>query len=55
MQTALKKTLYRKFETNIPRNETVRPRAQFLPSCFRERCAVYIPTISLPILLQENR
>jgi hypothetical protein len=32
------KTLYRKFETNVPRNETVRSRSQFRHSCFvRER------------------
>ncbi len=30
-------TLYRKFETNIPRNETARPRSQFLHSCICER------------------
>ncbi len=47
------KTLCRKFETNIPRNETVRPRSYFLHSSFGEN--LYIPTIGLPILLQENR
>ncbi len=31
------KTVYRKFETNIPRNETARPQAQFLHECFCER------------------
>ncbi len=31
------KTLYRKFETNIPRKETVRPRTLFTHSCFCER------------------
>jgi hypothetical protein len=31
------KTLYRKFETNIPRNETARPRFQFPHSCICER------------------
>jgi hypothetical protein len=31
------KKLYRKFETNIPINETARPRSQFLHSCFGER------------------
>jgi hypothetical protein len=30
------KTLYRKFETNIPRNGSVRPRSKFLHSWFRE-------------------
>jgi hypothetical protein len=29
--------LYRKFETDIPRNETARPRSQFLHSCICER------------------
>ncbi len=29
--------LYRKFETNIPRNDTVRPRSLFLYSCICER------------------
>jgi hypothetical protein len=39
LQTA--KTVYRKFETNIPRNETARPQSQFLRvhSCF---CARFI-------------
>jgi hypothetical protein len=27
------KTLYRKFETNIPRNKTARPGSQFIHSC----------------------
>jgi hypothetical protein len=31
------KTLYRKFETNIPRKGTVQPQSQFLLSCFCER------------------
>jgi hypothetical protein len=31
------KTLYRKFETNIPRKGTARLRSQFLHSCFCER------------------
>ncbi len=31
------KTGYRKFETNIARNETARPQFQFLHSCFSER------------------
>ncbi len=30
------KKVYRKFETNIPRNETARPQSQFLHSCFCE-------------------
>jgi len=29
--------LYRKFKTNIPRNETAWPRSQFLYSCICER------------------
>jgi hypothetical protein len=29
--------LYQKFETNIPRNETARPHAQFLHSCIYEQ------------------
>jgi hypothetical protein len=40
--------LYRKFDTNIPRNETARPRSQFLHSCicerfiyFHDRCAYF--------------
>ncbi len=31
------KTLYRKFETNVPRNEIARSRSKFLHSCFDER------------------
>jgi hypothetical protein len=30
-------TLYRKFETNISRNETVRPSSQFIHSCICEK------------------
>jgi hypothetical protein len=40
-------TLCRKFETNIPRNETAQPRSQFLRSCICERF-IYIPTIGPP-------
>jgi hypothetical protein len=47
------KTLYRKFETNIPRNETARSRSQ--PLHHASVSDLYIPTIDLPILLQENR
>jgi hypothetical protein len=36
--------LYRKFKTNIPRNETARPCSQFLYSCICEH--LYNPTIS---------
>jgi hypothetical protein len=45
------KTVYRKFETNIPKNKSARPFSYI-------HCSVndlYIPTIGLPILLQENR
>jgi hypothetical protein len=42
-------------KTNIPGNETARPRSQFLHSCFGERFLQYNPTIGLPILLLENR
>jgi hypothetical protein len=41
--------------SNIPRNETLRPQSQFLHSCFCERFIIYISTIGLPILLQESR
>jgi len=43
-------TLYGKFETNIPRNESVRPRSQFIHSCVCERFIQYITTIDLSIL-----
>ncbi len=45
------KTPYRKFETNIPIKGIVRSQFQFPHSCVCER--FYIPTIDLPILLQE--
>jgi hypothetical protein len=32
-----KQTLHQKFETNIPRNETVLPRSQYLHSCICEQ------------------
>jgi hypothetical protein len=41
----------RKFETNIPRKEIARP--HFPISTFMCLWAIYIPTIDLPILLQE--
>jgi hypothetical protein len=41
------KTLYRKFEKNIPRNETVRPHSQFLHSCIWEQFIFSHPTIGL--------
>ncbi len=34
---SIAKTLYRKFETNIPRKGTSRPQYQFLHSCFCDR------------------
>jgi hypothetical protein len=37
------KTLYQKFETNIPRNKTARPHSQFLQSV----SVFYIPRIGL--------
>ncbi len=46
------KTAYRKFETNIPRHETARPQSQFLH--LFSVSYLYIPTVDLPILLQEN-
>jgi hypothetical protein len=49
-----KDIVYRKFETNMPRNKTARPQSQFLLSRFCEQL-VYILMIGLPILLQENR
>jgi hypothetical protein len=47
------KTLYQKFEANVPRNETVPPCSRFLPLCISEQ--IYILTIGPPILLQQNR
>jgi hypothetical protein len=41
--------LHRKFETNIPRNETARSRSQFLHSCICERFIYY--HIGPPIML----
>ncbi len=46
------KNRYRKFETNIPRKVIARPQSQFPRSCVCGRF-IYIPTIDLPILLQE--
>jgi hypothetical protein len=43
------KTLDRKFETKIPRNETARPRSQFYIHVSVSH--LYIPMIGLPILL----
>jgi hypothetical protein len=46
-------TQYQKLKTNIPRRGIARPQSQFTHSCVCERF-IYIPTIGLPILLQEN-
>jgi hypothetical protein len=47
------KTVYRKFETNITRNETARPQSQsYIHVSVSD---LYISTIGLPIVLQENR
>jgi hypothetical protein len=40
--------------TNIPRKEIAGPQSQFPHSCVYELFIQYIPTIGLPILLQEN-
>jgi hypothetical protein len=45
------KNQYRKFETNVPRKGIARPQSQF-PHHVSVRY-LYIPTIDLPILLQE--
>jgi len=37
--------LYRKFETNIPRNETAWPRSQILHACFCERFMYIFPRL----------
>jgi hypothetical protein len=37
INTYILAALYRKFETNIPKNETARPCSQFLHSCICER------------------
>ncbi len=41
-QYSTAKTLYLKFKTNIPRNETERPRSQFLHPTFMYPWAIYI-------------
>jgi hypothetical protein len=38
-------------ETNVPRKGIARPQSQFPHSCVCER--FFIPTIDLPVLLQE--
>jgi hypothetical protein len=47
------KTKYRNFETNIPRKGISRSPSQFPHSCVCERIIYSIPTIGLPILLEE--
>jgi hypothetical protein len=42
------KTLFREFETNIPRNETAPPRPIYVSVSY-----LYFPTIGPPILLQK--
>jgi hypothetical protein len=48
------KTKYWKLETNIPRRGIARHKSQFPHSCVCQRFIYSIPTIGLPILLQEN-
>ncbi len=43
----LNSTLHREFETNIPGNETARPRSQFLPSCICERFYIFPRSVRL--------
>ncbi len=52
VQAITANTLYRKFETNISRVETARPRSQFLHSV--SVSDLYISTIGPPILLQQK-
>ncbi len=47
------KTEYINFKTNIPRKGISGPKSQFPHSDICEWCTVYIPTIGLPILLEE--
>jgi hypothetical protein len=47
------KALYWKFETNIPRNETARPRSQFLHS-FMYLWAIYILPQSVRLFISGN-
>jgi hypothetical protein len=46
--------LYRKFKTNIPRNETAQPRSQFLYLCICERL-LYSHDWSLNAIQQNRR
>jgi hypothetical protein len=53
--SALHREYTEKFVTNIPRNETARPQSRLIHFlCFCERFIQYVPSIGLPILLQEN-
>jgi hypothetical protein len=47
------KTKCRKCEANIPRKGISGPQSQFPHSCVYERITVYIPTMGLPVLLEE--
>jgi hypothetical protein len=47
--------LHRKFETNIPRNETERPCSQFLHSCICERFICYHDLSTNAIHVKQNR
>ncbi len=47
------KTKCRKFETNIPRKGISGPQSQFPHSCVCERIIYSIPTMGLPVLLEE--
>ncbi len=47
------KTKCRKLETNIPRKEISGPQSQFPHSCVCERIIYCIPTMGLPVLLEE--
>ncbi len=51
-QTHTAKTKCRKFETNFPRKGISGPQSQFPHSCVCE-WFIYIPTIGLPVLLEE--
>ncbi len=48
------KTLYRRFETNIPRNETARLPSQFSHSCFCERFIYFLWSVLSQIHECEN-
>ncbi len=52
ISTSTAKTKYRKFKTNIPSKGILRPQSEF--PLHVSVSDLYIPTISLPILVQEN-